>query len=79
MDAMPLGLSQTGAFLHKKAVKGLQSQLASDVVAAVLRVKDYTLRDMAKDLNATFRKYMAVSRGTDIAFQDHVSSSPISD
>ncbi len=28
---------------------------------------------MARDLNATYRKYMSVSRGTEIAFQDQVS------
>ena len=44
MDAMPLGYQQTGVFLHRKAVKGLELQLASDVVAATLRIKNYTLR-----------------------------------
>lgn len=44
MDAMPLGYQQTGVFLHQKAVKGLELQLSSDVVAATLRIKDYTLR-----------------------------------
>ncbi|KAK9856110.1 hypothetical protein WJX84_004825 [Apatococcus fuscideae] len=70
MDAMPMGYQQTGVFLHQKAVQGLQLQLASEQVIRMLKVKDYTLRDMAKDLNATYRKYMAVSRGTDISFQD---------
>ncbi len=44
MDAMPMGYQQTGVFLHQKAVQGLQLQLASDVVAATLRIRDYTLR-----------------------------------
>lgn len=72
MDAMPMGYQQTGVFLHHKAVQGLQLQLASEQVTRTLKVKDYTLRDMAKDLNATYRKYMAVSRGTEISFQDLV-------
>ena len=77
MDAMPMGYQQTGVFLHHKAVQGLQLQLASEEVTRTLKVKDYTLRDMAKDLNATYRKYMAVSRGTEISFQDLVRHDPI--
>ena len=74
MDAMPMGYQQTGVFLHQKAVQGLQLQLASEQVIGALKIKDYTLRDMAKDLNATYRKYMAVSRGTEISFRDLVRS-----